>query len=66
MTDERLPDRETLAEIDAEIERLVEAAERLRELGHEAGMPAIERNAKRVRDSATALEDNLPPEIVEE
>ena len=59
------PDQETLREIAEEIDRLVASAERLRELG-EAGIPAVERNAKRVADTATTLSDNVPPELYEE
>ncbi|HKJ58732.1 MAG TPA: hypothetical protein VKA37_05855 [Halobacteriales archaeon] len=61
-----MTDRDTFAEMAAEIETLNEAAARLRELGEAAEMPAIERNAKRVADSAEALADNLPPELYEE
>lgn len=61
-----MTDRDTYAEMAAEIERLTDAAARLRALGEDAEMPAIERNAKRVADSAEALADNLPPELYEE
>jgi len=61
MTD--APDPKTLREMAEEIDRLLDAADRLRELGEEAGIPAVERNAKRVADTATTLEDNVPPEL---
>lgn len=61
-----MTDRDVHREMAAEIERLNDAVARIRELGEEAGMPAIERNAKRVADTATTLSDNLPPELTEE
>ena len=60
-----MTDPETYAEMAAELETLLAAAERLRELGDEADVPAVERNAKRVADTATTLADNLPPELYE-
>jgi len=66
MTEPDAPDRETLREIAEEIDRLMEAADRVRELGEAAGIPAVERNAKRVADTATTLVDNVPPELHEE
>jgi len=61
-----MTDRDTLREIAEEIDRLNDAAARLRELGADAGLPAVERNAKRVADTATTLDDNVPPELYEE
>lgn len=61
---ERAP--ETYAEIAEEIDRLMEAVARLQELGADADLPAIERNAKRVEGSAQALVDNFPRELTEE
>ena len=60
-----MTDHETYAEMAAELETLLAAAGRLRELGDEADVPAVERNAKRVADTATTLSDNLPPELYE-
>lgn len=59
-------DPDDYAEMAEELARLLDAADRLRALGEAADVPAIERNAKRVADSATALADNLPPELYEE
>lgn len=53
-------------EMAEEIARLVEAAERLQELGEEAGLPAVERNATRVLGVAETLADNVPEELLEE
>jgi len=61
-----MTDPETYAEMAEALETLLAAAERLRELGDEADVPAVERNAKRVADTATTIEDNLPPELYEE
>ena len=61
-----MTDTDTYAEMAEELETLLAAAERLRELGDEADVPAVERNAKRVADTATALADNIPPELYEE
>ncbi len=61
-----MTDPETLAEIDAEIAQLMETVERIQQLGEEAEIPAIQRNAKRVEGVATTLSDNLPEELVEE
>lgn len=61
-----MTDREQLREIAAEIETLTAAAARLQELGEEADLPAVERNAKRVEGVATTLSDNVPPEVTEE
>ena len=61
-----MTDRDVYREMAAEIERLNDAADRLRELGEEAGMPAIERNARRIEGTAETLSDNLPPELIEE
>lgn len=61
-----MTDPETCAEMAEELERLLAAADRLRELGEEADVPAVERNAKRVADTATTLADNLPPELHEQ
>lgn len=58
-------DPETLREIAEEIDRLNDSVARLRELGEAAGLPAVERNAKRVADTATTLADNVPPELYE-
>lgn len=66
MTDDATRDSETYAEIAAEIDRLTEAAARLQELGDDADLPAIERNAKRVEGVATTLADNVPRELTEE
>ncbi len=59
-------DAETYAEIAEEIDRLMEAVARLQELGADADLPAIERNAKRLEGSAQALVDNFPRELLEE
>ena len=61
-----MTDPDVYREIETEIERLNDAVARLRELGEEAGMPAIERNAKRIEGTAETLSDNLPPELTEE
>lgn len=61
-----MTDRDVYREMAAEIEKLNDAVTRLQELGEEAEMPAIERNAKRVEGVATTLSDNLPPELTEE
>lgn len=61
-----MTDRDLYREIDSEIERLNDAVARLRELGEEAGLPAIERNAERIEGTAETLSDNLPPELYEE
>lgn len=61
-----MTDRTLYREMAAEIEKLNEAVARLQELGEEAELPAIERNAKRVEGVATTLSDNLPPELTEE
>lgn len=68
MTDpgERSTDRDVYREMAAEIERLNEAAARLRELGEAADLPAIERNAGRIEGTAETLSHNLPPELYEE
>lgn len=55
-----------LWELADRIERLAETAEELRELGEEAGIPAVERNAKRVAGVVEALERNVPEELLEE
>jgi|GEM_PF-5556367 len=59
-------DRETYDEIAGEIDRLMDAAARLQELGADADLPAIERNAKRLEGSAQTLADNVPRELTEE
>lgn len=61
-----MTDRDVYREMAAEMERLNEAAARLRELGEAAGMPAIERNAERIEGTAETLAANLPPELTEE
>jgi len=68
MTDDEptTPDREALRAIAEEIETLNATVARLRELGEEADLPAIERNAKRVEGVASALSDNVPPELLDE
>ena len=61
-----MTDPDLYREIEAEIEKLNDAVGRLRELGEEVGMPAIERNAKRIEGTAETLSDNLPPELTED
>lgn len=61
-----MTDADDYREMAEEIARLVEAAERLQALGEEAGMPAVERNAKRVLGVAETLSDNVPEELLEE
>lgn len=61
-----MTDRDLIREIADEIETLTAAAARLRELGAEADLPAVERNAKRVGGVASTLSDNVPPELTEE
>lgn len=61
-----MTDADDYREMAEEIARLVEAAERLQALGEEAGMPAVERNAKRVLGVAETLADNVPEELLEE
>jgi hypothetical protein len=61
-----MTDRDVYAEMADELERLLAAAERLRELGEAADVPAVERNAKRIEGTAETLSDNLPPELTEE
>lgn len=53
------------AEMAAEIDRLIDAAERLQALGEAAGVPAVERNAERVLGVAETLADNVPEELRE-
>lgn len=55
---------EELAEIREQIETIRTATERLRELGSD--VPAIERNATRIRGSLSALDAEVPPELLEE
>ena len=59
-------DRDVYREMAEEIETLNESVARLRELGEGAGLPAIERNARRIEGTAETLSDNLPPELTEE
>ena len=61
-----MTDPDVYGEIEAEIERLNDAVARLRALGEEVGIPAIERNAKRIEGTAETLSANLPPELTEE
>ena len=61
-----MTDPDVYHEMAAEIEKLNDAVARLQELGEEAGVPAIERNAKRIEGTAETLSDNLPPELTEE
>lgn len=61
-----MTDRDVYREMADELETLLTATERLRALGEEADVPAIERNAKRIEGVATTLSDNLPPELTEE
>lgn len=61
-----MTDRDLYREMAAEIEKLNDAVARLRELGEEGDLPAIERNAKRIEGTAETLSDNLPPELTEE
>lgn len=61
-----MTDPQTYREIAEEIERLEAATARLRELGEEADLPAVERNAKRVEGVVETLADNVPPELLEE
>jgi hypothetical protein len=60
------PDREALRELADRIDRLAETAAELRDLGEEHGIPAVERNAKRIEGVIDALERNVPEELVEE
>lgn len=60
------PDRDALRELAARIDRLAETTEELRDLGEEHGIPAVERNAKRIEGVVEALERNVPEELIEE
>lgn len=48
------------------IERLEETSGELRALADDEGVPAVERNAKRVEATVRVLRQNVPPELVEE
>ena len=61
MTDRELTDGE-LREIREQIETIEDATERLAELG--ADVPAVERNAVRIRDTLGVLDAAVPPELV--
>lgn len=56
----------SLREIGETIDELAEATTELRELGDEANMVAIERNAKRIEGILEIAEQHVPPELVEE
>ncbi len=55
-----------LTEIAAEIEAIREATERLRKLGENTDIPAIERNAVRLQGTLRTLEMEVPPEVFED
>ena len=57
---------EDLEAIATELERIRESADRLRELGEESDLPAVERNAIRLQGTLRMLEAQFPPEIHEE
>lgn len=48
------------------IDDIVEATQKLRELGEENDVPAVERTAKRLEGTVTQLETHVPPELSEE
>lgn len=52
--------------IAAEIEAIREATERLRKLGEDNDLPAIERNAVRLQGTLRTLEMEVPPEAFED
>ena len=61
MTDDT--DYEAMAEL---IDRLDAESEELRALADEERVPAVERNAKRIRAAVRVLRRNVPPELVDE
>lgn len=60
------PEEVPLSELADRIEGLRETAAELRELGEAHGIPAVERNAKRIEAVVEVLEGNVPEELVEE
>jgi len=63
MTDRTLTDAE-LREIREQIEAIEDAAQRLEELG--ADVPAVERNAVRIRGTLGMLDAAVPPELLQD
>lgn len=59
-------ERNPIEEMRTQLEQLSATTDQLRKLGEQEDFPAVEHNARRIQGIVAMLEQNLPPELIEE
>jgi hypothetical protein len=59
-------ERNRIEEMRTQLEQLSTTTDQLRKLGEREEFPAVEHNARRIQGIVAMIEQNLPPELIED